>query len=308
MSDANAEQQVFWNQAGPVWVAYQERLDRQIGPHGERALALFAAQLGERVLDLGCGCGDSSLSLAERVAPGGQVLGLDLSEPMLARARERAAAAGLSNLSFRAADVQTAALEPASFDAANARGASRRSSVQTAALERASFDAAFSRFGVMFFADPVAAFRNVRSALRPGGRLVFVCWRPVAENDWVRLPMAAVAPHLSLPPPAAPDAPGPFSFGAAERVRGILAAAGFEGIRIEPAELPMAPGGGDLDEAADILLEVGPVAAALREMKADDSLRNRVRSAVRASLEPHQRAGRVELGSAIWLVQARRAL
>jgi SAM-dependent methyltransferase len=285
MTDANSEQRSYWNQqVGPVWVAYQERLDRQIGPHGERALAALAAKPGERILDLGCGCGDSSLSLAERVAPSGQVLGLDLSEPMLVRARERAAAAGLANVSFRAADAQTAALEPASFDAA------------------------FSRFGVMFFADPVAAFGNVWGTLRPGGRLAFVCWRPVAENDWVLVPMAAAAPHLPLPPPAAPDAPGPFSFGAAERVRRILEAAGFEAIRIEPAELPMAPGGGDLDEAADTFLEVGPVASALRAMKADDSLREKVRLAVRASFEPHQRAGRVELGSAIWLVQARRAL
>ena len=236
------------------------------------------------MLDLGCGCGASSLSLAAQVSPGGQVLGLDLSEPMLARARERTAAGGLSNLSFTAVDVQTAALEPASVDAA------------------------FSRFGVMFFADPVAAFRNVRSALRPGGRLGFVCWRPVAENDWVLVPMAAAKPYLSLPPPAEPDAPGPFSFGAAERVRGILAAAGFEDIRIEGAELPMAPGGGDLDEAADTFLEVGPLASALREMKADDALRERVRRAVRSSFEPHLRVGRVELGSAVWLVQARRAL
>jgi SAM-dependent methyltransferase len=184
----------------------------------------------------------------------------------------------------------------------------RAADAQTAAFEPGSFDGAFSRFGVMFFADPVAAFRNVWGALRPGGRLAFVCWRPVAENDWALVPMAAAAPHLALPPPAAPDAPGPFSFGAAERVRRILEAAGFEAIRIEPAELPMAPGGGDLDEAADTFLEVGPVASALREVKASDSIREKVRLAVRASFEPHQRAGRVELGSAIWLVQARRAL
>ena len=285
MTDANSAQRQHWNeQVGSVWVAYQERLDRQIGPHGERALALLAARPGERVLDLGCGCGDSSLTLARSVAPGGKVLGLDLSEPMLARARERAAAAGLANLELRAADVQSAALPPGSFDAA------------------------FSRFGVMFFSDPVTAFRNVLGALRPGGRLAFVCWRPVAENDWVKVPMAAAAPHLSLPPPAAPDTPGPFSFGDAERVRQILAAAGFGAIRIEPATLPMAPGGGGLDEAADTFLEVGPVAGALREMKADAGLRERVRLAVRASFEPHLRGGRVELGSAIWLVQAQRAL
>jgi hypothetical protein len=120
--------------------------------------------------------------------------------------------------------------------------------------------------------------------------------------------MAAAAPHLALPPPPAPDAPGPFSFGDAERVRHILEGAGFAAIRIEPETLPMAPGGGDLDEAADTFLEVGPVAAALRELKAGEALRERVRLAVRASFEPHTRGGRVELGSAIWLVQARRAL
>ncbi len=285
MSDANPEQKTYWNeQAGPVWVAFQERLDRQIGPHGERALARLAPAPGERVLDLGCGCGDSSLVLAARVAPGGSVLGLDLSEPMLSRARERAAAARLTNVTFRAADVQTAA------------------------LEAGAFDAAFSRFGVMFFADPAAAFRNVRSALRPGGRLVFVCWRPVAENPWVTVPMAAAAPLLTLPPPAPPDAPGPFSFADAARVQGILAAAGFGEIAIEPAELSMSPGGGDPDEAAETFLDVGPLGSALREAKADAGLRERVRTAVRKAFEPHLRAGRVELGSAIWLVQARRAL
>ena len=285
MADANTEQKSYWNeQAGPVWVAHQERLDQQIGPHGERAIARLAPAPGERVLDLGCGCGDSSLALARRVAPGGRVLGLDLSEPMLARARERAAAAGLANLDFRVADVQSAP------------------------LEAGAFDAAFSRFGVMFFADPVAAFRNVRGALRPGGRLVFACWRPVKENPWVLVPMAAAASLLALPPPPPAGAPGPFAFGDAARVRGVLEGAGFEAIAIEPADVSMTPGGGDLDEAVDTFLLVGPLASALREANAGDALRDQVRGAVRKAFEPHLRAGRVELGSAIWLVQARRAL
>jgi SAM-dependent methyltransferase len=182
----------------------------------------------------------------------------------------------------------------------------RAADVQTVALDAGAFDAAFSRFGVMFFADPVAAFRNVGRALRPGGRIVFACWRPVAENPWVTVPMAAAAPHLTLTAPAAADAPGPFSFGDAERVRRILEAAGFEAIRIEPVDIPMKPGGGDLDEAAETFLVVGPVAQALREMQASAALREKVRVAVRDSFAPHLRAGRVELGSAIWLVQARR--
>jgi SAM-dependent methyltransferase len=285
VTDANREQKTYWNeQAGPIWVSQQEQLDRQIGPHGERAIARLAPAPGERVLDLGCGCGASSLELARRVAPGGRVLGLDLSEPMLARAHERARAAGLANLDFRSADVQSAS------------------------LEAGAFDAAFSRFGVMFFADPVAAFRNVLGALRAGGRLVFACWRPVKENAWVLVPMAAAAPLLTLPPPPPEGAPGPFAFGDAARVRSILEAAGFQAIAIEPVDLIMTPGGGDPEEAADTILNVGPLASALREMNAGASLRDQVRAAVRNAFEPHRRDGRVELGSAIWLVEARRAL
>jgi SAM-dependent methyltransferase len=286
MSDANADQRNYWNQqAGPIWVANQERLDRQIRPHGELALAALAPAAGERVLDIGCGCGETALALAERVGGRGYVLGVDLSEPMLARARERAAAAGVPQVEFVAADAQTAA------------------------LGEARFDAAFSRFGVMFFGAPEAAFANVRKALAKGGRIAFVCWRPVAENDWVLVPMQAAAPLFpSLPAPPPPDAPGPFAFGDAGRVRRILEAAGFDEIRIEPVDLAMTPGGGDLDEAAEMFLDVGPLGSALREMGAGPDLRERVRGAVRKAFEPHVRGGRVELGSAVWLVQARRAL
>jgi SAM-dependent methyltransferase len=285
MTEANAEQRAFWNeQAGPLWVVHQERLDRQIGPHGEAALAKLAAAPGERVLDVGCGCGDTSLALGRAVGPAGRVLGVDLSEPMVARAGERAAAAGLAHVAFRAGDVQTSP------------------------LERDAFDAAFSRFGVMFFSAPEAAFANVRRALRPGGRLAFVCWRAVAENAWVGVPMGAAAKLLTLPPPPAPDAPGPFSFADAGRVRRILDAAGFEAIELEPVDLAMTPAGGDPDRAAELFLDVGPLGSALREVGAGPALREQVREAVRKAFEPHVRAGRVELGSAVWLVQAQRGL
>jgi SAM-dependent methyltransferase len=285
MSEANPEQRTYWNeQAGPIWVANQARLDEQIRPHGELALAKLAPAPGERVLDLGCGCGETTLALAARVGAEGFVLGVDLSVPMLARARERAAEAGLRQLEFAAADAQTAA------------------------LGEARFDAAFSRFGVMFFAAPELAFANVRRALRPGGRLAFVCWRAVAENAWVGVPMTAAAALLKLPPPPAPDAPGPFSFADAGRVRRILEAAGFEAVELEPANLAMTPAGGDPDRAAELFLDVGPLGSALREAGAGPALREQVREAVRKAFEPHVRAGRVALGSAVWLVQARRGL
>ena len=283
MSEANTEQRAYWNeQAGPIWVRNQQRLDEQIRPHGELVLGALAPRPGESVLDLGCGCGDSTLALAARVGAKGFVLGMDLSEPMLARARERAAAAGLAQVAFEAADVQSAR------------------------LGEARFDAAFSRFGVMFFAAPEVAFANVRRALRPGGRLAFVCWRPAPENAWVRVPMAAAAPLLALPPPPAPDTPGPFSFADPGRVRRILEAAGLDAIRIEAVDLPMTPAAGDPDGAAELFLDVGPLGAALRESGAGPELRERVRAAVRKSFEPHLREGRVELGSAVWLVQAQR--
>jgi SAM-dependent methyltransferase len=285
MSEANPEQRAFWNeQAGPIWVENQARLDEQIRPHGELALARLAAAPGERVLDLGCGCGDTTLALAARVGADGYVLGVDISVPMLARARDRAAEAGLRQVELEAADVQTAA------------------------LGEARFDAAFSRFGVMFFSAPEAAFANVRRALRPGGRLGFVCWRPVVENAWVGVPMRAAAEVLPLPPPPPPDAPGPFSFADAARVRRILEAAGFEAIALEPADLAMTPAGGDPDRASELFLDIGPLGHALREAGAGPELRARVRDAVRKAFEPHVRAGRVELGSAVWLVQARRGL
>ncbi|MFM8754728.1 MAG: class I SAM-dependent methyltransferase, partial [Phenylobacterium sp.] len=169
MAAANEAQEAYWNDlAGRTWAALQDRIDRQIRPLGLAAMDRLAPSPGETVLDIGCGCGDTSLELARRVGPEGEVLGLDISGLMLEVARRRAAEAGASALEFRQADAQVAALP-------------------------GGRDAVFSRFGVMFFADPPAAFANLRRALRPGGRLGFVCWRPLAENLWMRLPAETAA-------------------------------------------------------------------------------------------------------------------
>jgi len=282
MAETNAEQRAYWNeQAGPIWVGMQERMDAQIGAHGARALSVLAAQPGERVLDVGCGCGDTALAIARAVGPVGRVLGVDISMPMLARARERAAAAGLANASFEHADAQTHAL-PAS-----------------------AFDALFSRFGVMFFEAPGTAFANLARALRPGGRVVFACWQPVAANVWVSVPMAALASVLPLPPPPPPGAPGPFAFGDTERVRGILSEAGLGQIAFRAEDLPMIFGG--LDEAATFLTDMGPASRAVREAGGGDALREKAQAAIRAALAPYGGSGRVELPSAIWVVSAKKA-
>ena len=281
MSDAqapNASQAAYWNDlAGLTWAELSPLLDRQIEGVGAAAIAAFAPQAGERLLDVGCGCGQTTLALAGKVGPGGAVVGLDISRPMLAVAAERARAAGLANVSFVEADAQTHAFEPASFDGL------------------------FSRFGVMFFSDPTAAFHNLLGALKPCGRLVFACWRSIAENPIMSAPMAAASRHLTPPPPPEPGAPGPFAFADPERVRDILSSAGFGRIEITPFDTQM--GGNTLEDALKLALRVGPLGAQLRE---NPGLAPTIIDEVRKMLAGHLRDGAVWMDGAVWIVTARR--
>lgn len=278
---ANHDQRQYWNeQSGPRWVKMQERLDVQINPLGLAALQRAAVQPGEHVLDVGCGCGQTSLQLALQVGPDGSVTGIDISQPMLARARERQREAGVKNLEFLWADAQTQVFEPQRFDLI------------------------FSRFGVMFFDDPPAAFRNLRAALRPAGRLCFICWQALERNDWVRVPLRAAAQYVELPPPPAPGAPGPFALSDPERVRTILAAAGFQDIRCEAHETQINLGGtASMEGAVEFLLEIGPVAMLLRDATA--AVRERVAQAIRTALVPYASQEGVHLPGAAWIVLAR---
>jgi SAM-dependent methyltransferase len=230
------------------------------------------------VLDIGCGCGDTTLELARRVAPGGRVTAVDISAPMLGRAKEAAAAAGAA-AEFLQADAQTHGFAPASFDIA------------------------FSRFGVMFFADPTAAFTNIRRAIVSGGRLAFVCWQALPDNPWMVTPFMAAMPHLPPMTPLPPDAPGPFAFADPERVRGILTGAGFSAISIEPLRQALLIGDSDLDAAVDFLLRMGPTARALR-LANDPALTGRVAAAVRDALAPFHTPDGVQMDSAAWIVTA----
>lgn len=277
-SSPNDDQITYWNEsAGLTWAAMQDKLDAQIEPLGEGAMAVLAPASGERVLDIGCGCGQTTLALAARVGPAGAVLGVDISRPMLEVARRRIAQQGLGQASVIEADAQAFAFEPGAFDAV------------------------FSRFGVMFFGDPAAAFANIRKGLKPGGRLGFVCWRSFDANPWMQAPMLAALPHLAEPPPPAdPLAPGPFAFADPERVRGILASAGFVDIHIAPQDLAI--GAPTVEAAVEVALKVGPLGRLLREQPDRTPA---VVEAIRAALAQHVTDQGVRLASATWIVSAR---
>ena len=271
----NAGQAAYWNeQAGPTWAELQSPLDRQLAPLGARAIEALAPQPGERILDIGCGAGAASLDLARAVGASGSVLGVDLSRPLLDIARKRAE--GLANVRFEEADAQAYPFEPASFNAA------------------------FSRFGVMFFSDPPAAFANIRRALKPGGRLAFVCWRDPALNPVMTLAMTAALAHVEPPPPPQPGAPGPFAFADPDRVRAILEAAGFLDVSLTPFETKI--GSGDLETTVGLSMRVGPLGALLRE---NPGKRDAVIGAVRDAYRQHEGPDGVKLDSATWIVAAR---
>jgi SAM-dependent methyltransferase len=276
----NAEQSRHWNEAaGPAWVAQGERIGAQIRPFGLRALARADIQPGHRVLDVGCGGGETTIALGQAVGPSGSALGIDISRALLDHARAAATAASAVNVSFELVDAQTAQL-PAG-----------------------AFDRLFSRFGVMFFQDPLAAFTNLRTALRPGARLAFVCWRSIDDNPWMKVTLAAISKHVAVQRPE-PNAPGPMAFADALRTRGILERAGFTEVGFEAVNEVMNVGGGlrDLDETVAFMTEIGPVATALRQ--ADPEARAAAVVALREAVLPYHGAGGVRMPASCWVVTA----
>ena len=275
----NAQQTEDWNDViGRTWATLHERLDRQLGPIGRAAMAKAEFSPGRSVLDIGCGCGETSLEIAAAIKPG-VILGIDISEMLLKIAREAAEAASVANVRFAEADAQVEA------------------------LPHEVFDVLYSRFGVMFFDDPVAAFVNLRTALKPQGRLAFCCWRPPAENIWLSLPMRAVAHLLPPMPPADPDAPGPFAFADPERVSTILDDAGFADVVIE--KFDVATGGDNLEDSVFAAMRMGQVGAALREAGGgSDALKTEVAAALGQALLPYVVDGVVKLPAAAWIVSA----
>lgn len=272
---ANEAQAEFWtNTVGHVWIANEARILLIGRSHGEAALDAGAPAPGERVLDIGCGTGPMTVTIADRVGPTGAVVGVDIS-PLLIEQAQRSAA-GRDNVTFITADAQTADLGE-------------------------GFDLVYSQFGVMFFEDPVAAFANLRRSLRDGGRLAFACWSAFFDNAWMATPALASGSVFPLTPPD-PNAPGPFAFAEPDKVRSILEDAGFSAIDIrrrdDAAIVPMDEP--DMDQA----MRMGPMRDAYDQ--ADPQTRQRAYAAILEASAQYAEDGGYRFPSASWTVTARR--
>lgn len=272
----NADQLAFWNgMGGHTWVKRQEHTDRILAPVSDALLAFASPHSGERVLDIGCGCGASTLELARAVGPSGRVTALDISGPMILEGQARAKAAGISNIDWLQTDAATAAIE--------------------------EYDLLVSNFGLMFFGDPVSAFANLRRAAHPGARMVFVCWRSLAENPWVEVPMQAVTPHVPPRPKGDPQAPGMFAFSDPQRITRILVEAGWAPPILEPLDidLDIAAGRG-LEEAVVQCTSIGAVNSWLRDQPV--GVVEAAVTSVREALTAYSDRTSVRLPGAMWLV------
>lgn len=276
----NTAQIAYWNnEAGPRWVAMQERMDALLAPLMNAALDHARPAAGETVLDIGCGCGATLLELASRVGSEGSVLGVDISAPMLGRARERVRDNAVQNVRMILSDAATHAFAPGAFDLA------------------------FSRFGVMFFDAPDAAFANIRSALASAGRLTFVCWAPPRDNPWLTVPLTVARPHLPPQAESDPLAPGPFAFADPDRVRGILTNAGYSTVDIVRHNASMRIcGPGESERAARFAVDSGPVSRLLAG--AEPAARAVVEQAIVAEFRRLEGPDGLALPGSVWLVSA----
>ena len=276
--DRNADQIAYWNgPGGQHWTDRQQTQDALLATISEILIDRAKAKAGERIVDVGCGCGATAIALAEKVGPTGHVLGVDISAPMLARARQ--IAPNEVPVDFILADATVYPFVPASFDLL------------------------VSRFGVMFFAEPALSFANMRKALRPSGRLAFACWREPRDNPWLMTPLQAVYKHVPKLPQLGPEDPGPFAFASEQRVQRILSEAGFSRTAMERCDLSLdvAVGGG-LDTAVETALDIGPASRALEGQPSE--VRAAATGSIREALAPFVRGQAVPLPASIWIVTA----
>ena len=277
----NEDQRTRWNGTdGEYWTSNQDRLDRTLAPVTGPLLAFAQARAGSTVIDVGCGCGATTIELARAVGPSGRVVGIDLSEPMLARATERLRVfANATCLLGDAAELP---------------------------LRDLGAELIVSRFGVMFFGDPVTAIANLRTSLAASGRIRFAGWRPINENPWLQIPLHAVYEHAPRLPKPEPEEPGPFAFADTARVTRILVAAGFTAPSFTPLDILMdLAAGGTLEDAVFQSSAIGPAKRALADQP--DDIRAAAIQSIRRALTPYASAAGVNLQGAVWLVAADKA-
>ncbi len=282
MSEVNKNQKDFWSgKGGDIWVERQNSMDTMLSPLGEAALNKLNFNEEENVLDIGCGCGHTTLNIAKRIGPSGNVTGLDISEPMLKRAKESAVEMSITNTSFKCVDVQTEDLGDQIYSSA------------------------FSRFGVMFFEDSIAAFKNINKSLISGGYLSFVCWQSPAVNPWQSLFIQEVKKYLDLTSPP-PRSPGPFAFMESEYVSSILEESKFQDITIEghEAEVNMFSGRSLSDSVKDYI-SINPVVTQMLKESSENQIAEIVNSGIEAFSPYYSEKGLI-FPSATWLVTARK--
>ena len=281
----NEEQIEYWNgEAGQRWAKDDDTMARLLLPISEALLDHAPIANCQRALDIGCGGGSQSMMLAQRLSPGARVLGVDISGPLLDVAR---------------AKINTASTSGTEVDFLQADAANHN-------FEQDSFDLLFSRFGVMFFDDPVAAFTNLRGALAPGGKVAFSCWQAMKSNEWTWIPIKTALQHLPPPEPPVPNAPGPFAFADPVRLESILADAGFSEIALQPFNTTLRISeAATLAEAVRELTRIGPMGRLLQDQS--EATLDKVYPALETALQPYFRKGALELDSAIWLVTASNA-
>lgn len=270
------DQKALWNGiAGRAWVDTQETLDTLLRPFEDLLVERVAARPDASVLDVGCGTGSTTIAFARALGPSGRCVGVDISEPMIALARARA-------------------------ERAHSKAVFVCDDAETHAFEAATFDVVLSRFGVMFFPDPVRAFTNLRSAAKPGAELRFVAWRSPAENPFMTAAERAAAPFLPEPPPRRPDGPGQFAFGDDRRVLDILARSGWTDVDIRPLDVEC-----EMPEAQLLAFvsRLGPLGRVLGEV--DEATRTRILDAVRVAFAPYVHGTAVRFTAACWTVGAR---
>jgi SAM-dependent methyltransferase len=276
----NEDQRTRWNGIdGEYWTTNQDRLDRTLAPVTGPLLEFAAPRAGSTVIDVGCGCGVTTIEIARAVGPSGRVVGIDVSSRMLALAEERLRDfANTTCLPGDAADLP---------------------------LHDLGADLIVSRFGVMFFGDPVVAFASLRTGLAAGGRLRFACWRPIKENPWLRIPLHAVYEHAPRLPKPGPEEPGPFSLADTARVTRVLRAAGFTTPSFTPLDIQFdIAAGGTLEDAVIQSSAMGPAKRALADQS--DDIRAAAGESIRRALTPYASDGGVKLSGAVWLVAADR--